>query len=65
MEDKFRIDYQIQSDIKEALEIAKWYCKENIPKVDGWSRQGLEAHLETIEELINNIGNSFVVGNYD
>ena len=29
MEDKFRIDYQIQSDIKEALEIAKWYCKEN------------------------------------
>lgn len=60
----FKIDYTKQQEIKEALEIARYYCEDNIPKVDSWSKQGLEVHLLKIEDLIKNIGNSFVVGEF-
>lgn len=62
--EEFNIDYSKQEEIKNALELAKWYCKENIPKVDGWSKEGLEKHLTKIESLLKEIGNSFVVGDF-
>ena len=61
---EFRIDYSKQEEIKTALELAKWYCKQNMPKVDGWSKEGLVKQLQIIEDLLMTIGYSFVVGDF-
>ena len=56
-----QIDYNKQSQIKQAIEIAISYCEEHIPTTDSWSRQGLESLLINFKDLNEGIGNSFVI----
>lgn len=63
--EKFVIDYDKQSKLKDSLEIAIAYCKENAPKTDSWSRQRLESHQANFEDLLSSIGNGFVVGHFE
>ena len=56
-----QINYNKQEQIKSALEMAISYCKDNIESTDSWSREGLENHLKTFEDLYGSIGNSFVI----
>lgn len=55
------INYNLQCQVKTAIEMAISYCKDNIESTDGWSREGLENHLKTFEDLYGSIGNSFVI----
>lgn len=56
-----QINYNKQEQIKSALEMAISYCNDNITTTDSWSREGLLKHRKTFEDLLNNIGSSYVI----
>jgi hypothetical protein len=60
--EEFQIDYSIQRELEEAINLAMHYCEEHIPTADSWSREKLEMQLDTLTNLQSRIGKSFVAG---
>lgn len=56
-----QINYDKQEQIKSALEMAISYCNDNIATTDSWSKEGLLKHKQTFENLLKNIGSSYVI----
>ena len=56
-----QINYNKQEQIKSALEMAISYCDDNIATTDSWSKEGLLRHRQIFEDLLNDIGSSYVI----
>jgi hypothetical protein len=56
-----QINYNKQEQIKEALEMAICYCIDNSKTSDTWSAVRLSDKQKVFEDLLNNIGSSYVI----
>ena len=49
--EEYKRDSEKEEVLKDAIQMAIFYCEEKIPITDSWSAQGLKEHLENLKQF--------------